>query len=845
MRLRALFSAIARSMRVDRWFELHGPGGALYGQAGRSGGPSDPYEQLVAFFRCVQFLSRNVASMPLCVKTADDRLIESGPIAELLDRPNPTMSIETFVEQTLGWLYAGDGVAYWYFATRRGKRPTSIVPLGSLNCRPRYANPSNRGEPIGYLVRPPGVEWSRATPVELDEVWPMRIAAYDGDRPARGVSVAGVARRAINQVYKADVANEASLDNGVEPGGVIRLPGTPTEEQMQAWRSKLAERQGAGQRRLPFFLYDGAEWERTQAAFSEMEFKDLKLLSRDDVCAAFGVDPAAVGFPPAGGRFEYAESAKRGAWLDTVLPTAGWLAGQFDRGVLSHYETDESMAMSRSLKADAARRLRAPELAVSRMTSTRSPRSPRRLTAYFDATGVRAVADLMDSRTEAAGRMVRELKATPAAACELFGLGVEIVPAMRVSWQSATEFPVDLSRGFADDDPTGAEPPEDGGFDGDGGAEGDDTDGAFGRRIDDRSTAIRALLDAASKDDDEGDDPDSVDALFRGRLKAIPEAQRDAYWRAWRATHSGYEPRFRRLYRDHVFGLRNAVLDNLDRLDPAIERTLDDGPQDRVDYHWHALDPEIGERPLYRSFFFTPVQRDLLGQLLFDVVAQSRELLRSLDPLVTATFTRGGESVMAEVTANGDDPSPFDLADPAAESALRARRQSITDIDDRIARRLRVRLAEALEAGTPMAELREVVREGLGVEANRAKTIAFQELSSSVEAGRAVAREQAGIPLKSWLWSRRETGRPSHARTERYYLDHPIPNDQRFEIGGPGGSGVLCDHPRATGRASEDINCGCTVLSRFDGDSVGRAVARSIAALESVTKDTPPGATQR
>src|SRR5690606_25455435 len=119
----------------------------------RRGGPAKPYEQVVAFFRCIEFLTESVTRMPFNVSTQDDQILESGPIANLLDRPNPQMSIEDLFAETLGWLLM-TGEAYWIFTERAGRLPTEMVPAGPAQVRPRTAQADGRGPVVGWLFRP-------------------------------------------------------------------------------------------------------------------------------------------------------------------------------------------------------------------------------------------------------------------------------------------------------------------------------------------------------------------------------------------------------------------------------------------------------------------------------------------------------------------------------------------------------------------------------------------------------------------------------------------------------------------------------------------------------------------
>jgi len=404
------------------------------------GGPADPHGQIVAVYRCVQFLAEAIAYMPFCVSTQDDRVIGSGPIADLLDKPNPTMSTEEFWQQTIGWMLLSErGCAYWIFTQRLGGRPTEIVPVGDAQVRPVTDHPvRGTGQVVAWEFRPAGMRWDQAERLELDEVWQVRSGGgFDADRPWAGTPVLQVIRRAINQVYKSDVANEASLDNGVEPGGVLILDGTPTPDQESDIANAMMERQGAGNRRRHLVLKGNIKWEQIAASFTDMEFEKLKRFSRADICAGFGLDPSAIGFPPEGGRFEYAQAAESKAWISRVLPLAKSLAGNFDRGVLAHYEQDNSQRMFRAI--DAATPMRSAQRAFAH----RADRRTGRLHAWFDASVVEAVKELYKSRVDTASKMVQSLKATPEEAGDLMDLGLAGNDAQKLIWQSTSEMPFD------------------------------------------------------------------------------------------------------------------------------------------------------------------------------------------------------------------------------------------------------------------------------------------------------------------------------------------------------------------------------------------------------------------
>jgi len=269
----------------------------------------------------------------------------------------------------------------------------------------------------------------------------------------------------------------------------------------------------------------------------------------------------------------------------------------------------------------------------------------------------------------------------------------------------------------------------------------------------------------------------------------------------------------------HFHALRVEVLANLGKA--GLERGLDNTPTSPMTYRW--LDDD--GRQCQRTFALNPVQRDLIGEILFNLVTANGKLRVLAGPLIRQGFTLGGNQAMAEhADATGvDEPDVFNLQDPGVAGAMRRREIKLTDVNKTVRNRLRAQIAEGLDGQEPVGKIAERIRKEFNFASRRANTIARTEVGRGVEEARHLGRTQAGTPLKSWLWSRKETGRPWHMDTERATLAEPVANDALFTVAKTGNT---CPHPRATNDAKDDINCGCTTLARFPGDSVKDVVGR-------------------
>src|SRR5690606_29614448 len=111
--------------------------------------------------------------------------------------------------------------------------------------------------------------------------------------------------------------------------------------------------------------------------------------------------------------------------------------------------------------------------------------------------------------------------------------------------------------------------------------------------------------------------------------------------------------------------------------------------------------------------------------------------------------------------AQGIEPEkadPFNIEDPNIEAKMRARTVRVGGADETVRRKLAQTLADGSAKGETADELRERVKRVFNVADSRASLIARQEVGSAVEEARQVGRQQAGVPMKSWLWSQKKEG---------------------------------------------------------------------------------------
>ncbi len=717
-----------------------------------SPGPAKVYSQIAAVYAAVRAKADALASMPLMVSTGDDEIVETGPLVRLSACPNPKMTGRACFRATSAFLDLF-GRCHWVKNTDAAGRALEVFVINPLQMQ-AVVNRTT-GELTGWRFRAAGTMRGREQILPVEDVHTIIDPDFeDPDHPWEGLGARRAAARAISQYWKADLANEASLDNGVEPGGVFTMPGTPTDPQIADMREMMDDRHtGVLNRRRFMLLYGGADFKATQSMFKDMEFAGLKGMSREDICAAFSVPPSVVGFFK-DSNYAHAEAAQKQFWINTNLPRAAWIAEEWTIGILAGFNGDRSLGIA-DARRDSLRTRQQKAYGFTRARDT-ARRTAQRFFAWFDSSVIPAVqAALLDQAEMAKAWLDKGVPLNQV--IKAFDL-----PFAEQPWGDTWYKPIGLAD-VREDTLPGAEDPD--------GTPGDQ------EQAEDRDVAVRAH------------GPLAIDQKTEQTLNRL--------WEQWRASWSGLERSARSRIKRHFSSLR---AETLARLAEAV--------------------PEPGARSV------TPDRvHDLIGLILFDIVSANETLIARVGPLLRESARLGGSQSMQEAAdAQGkEEPNLFRIDDPEVQSRLRRRQIRLANTNRTTQRRLAKSLAEGLANNETQTQLADRVRQQFKIASNRAATIARTEVGAAVEEARHEGRRQSGTPLKSWLWSRRETGRPWHRDTERLTLDNPVPNAENFVIAQTGNTAA---HPRGSGSPEDDINCGCTAIARFPGDTVRSVLDR-------------------
>jgi HK97 family phage portal protein len=268
-------------------------------------------------FACIRVIQSKGAGVPLKVyKKNGDNLDEqpNHPLKTLLDYVNPFMNGYDLMEATHGYLEL-TGNAYWLLDAFVNGKPTEIYPLNPQMVKIR----ASKSKFIdGYVYNPTGNPSDQVL-LAADEI--IHFKNWHPSDPYYGLSPLAAAREAADSMLFADRYNKSFFANSAEPGGVLQSDEIIVDEAtrtriLSAWNQSHS---GVRKAHRIALLEGGLKFIKTASSHNDMQFVELKKMSREDILAVYGVPPIMVGvFDEA--NYSNAREQRRIFWVDSMVP---------------------------------------------------------------------------------------------------------------------------------------------------------------------------------------------------------------------------------------------------------------------------------------------------------------------------------------------------------------------------------------------------------------------------------------------------------------------------------------------------------------------------------------------
>ncbi|WP_339171470.1 phage portal protein [Anoxybacillus sp. FSL W8-1294] len=273
------------------------------------------FEKNIWVYRCIMAIAHAGASVPWLLfqtrRNGDRKEITQHALIDLLNNPNPFMSRQDLIEHLIAFQLLS-GNAYLQHAGPKAGPPKELWALRPDRVR---IIPHPVDLIGGYEYR---IDDSLKQQFPADQITHFKFFSALDD--FYGLSPIQVAARRIDSDNFANNWNASLLQNGARPSGALVTDSTLGDEQYKRLKQQIREHymspKNAGK---PMLLEGGLDWKEMSLSPKDMDFIELKKMSRLEICAAFGVPPEIVGDMEHATYSNYQE-ARKAFYQDTVIP---------------------------------------------------------------------------------------------------------------------------------------------------------------------------------------------------------------------------------------------------------------------------------------------------------------------------------------------------------------------------------------------------------------------------------------------------------------------------------------------------------------------------------------------
>jgi HK97 family phage portal protein len=332
-------------------------------------------------YACITLTSNSIASLPWAVwtespTTGEREEINSGPLVELLKRPNPQTSQATYFKTLTQQLEIG-GEAYQYFVTdisRETGQPIALrIPPGNT------VTPRLKGDTFNDIVFDVSIGSAMKT-FDQDEM--LQIKYTDPLSPLHGTSPLESAFKSL-RVYNNSQEWLISLlrNSGRMSNAWVRkfenASLTPdAKKAFEEWLDRMhAGPLNAGRDAIT----DTHEPKPLAYGPMDMGIIDLKKDSKLEICSALGVPPMLIGDLEKGSTFSNFEQAVRVYFNWKIIPTAQiirdelniWLAPKFGTNLVIDFDPESIQALAEDADKQAERLERLVKIGIQTLDESR------------------------------------------------------------------------------------------------------------------------------------------------------------------------------------------------------------------------------------------------------------------------------------------------------------------------------------------------------------------------------------------------------------------------------------------------------------------------------------------
>lgn len=216
----------------------------------------------------------------------DRKEILIHPALSVWNKPNNFYTTQEFLES--GQQHMDLTGEAWWVLSRIGGRP---VELWGVRPDRMQVVPSAQDFIAGYIYTGPEGE---KIPLSRDDV--IQLKMPNPLDPYRGMGPVQSILANLDSVRYSAEWNRNFFLNSAEPGGIVQVPESWTDEQFDSFSARWREaHQGVANSGRVAILEGGATWAQNRYSHDQMQFADLRRVERDTVIEAYGMPKSMLG----------------------------------------------------------------------------------------------------------------------------------------------------------------------------------------------------------------------------------------------------------------------------------------------------------------------------------------------------------------------------------------------------------------------------------------------------------------------------------------------------------------------------------------------------------------------
>jgi len=281
-----------------------------------------PYKNSIWVYASVRKIAQNISRVPMLTYPTDVSLSgEDMPkpdynnsLYDLLKKPNPYMTDTSLIESTMTYLEIF-GEAFWVFDGRDKitDLPTEIWVLNPMRFE---AIITDEGVMEGWKYK---LASSKEVTFDVDDV--LHFKYFNPYDDLRGLSPLDAASLSIEQDYFTGEHNKNFFINGASVGGVIEFDEELTDEAYNRMLRAFEDRhQGYTKAHKIAIIEGGGKYKPFTLSHKDLEFVNMKEITRDEIFAAFGTNTVVLGIYNQMRSYEGVRAAHRAFWVETLVP---------------------------------------------------------------------------------------------------------------------------------------------------------------------------------------------------------------------------------------------------------------------------------------------------------------------------------------------------------------------------------------------------------------------------------------------------------------------------------------------------------------------------------------------